>query len=97
MLNKNKLVRNIVYILFCLLILIVGTALTYYISVFDESNFESISEVVENNYELNSSDLNCDEDDESGYIFGSLFYKFSAAFFAGSFLSDKVFLKLGVI
>lgn len=95
MFNKNKVVRNLIYILFCLLILIVGTALTYYIGFYDE-NIVDQKEMLNNPTEAGLDDINCDEDD-GGFVFGSLFYKFSTAFLAGSLLSDKVFLKLGVI
>ena len=96
MLNKNKLVRNLTYVLFCILILIVGTALTYYIGFYEENIMDNQKEISKNSNEPESDEINCDEDD-TGFIFGSLFYKFSTAFLAGSLLSDKVFLKLGVI
>lgn len=95
MLNKNKVVRNLIYVLFCILIMIVGTALTYYIGFYDENIIENEKDSYNSN-EVNLEDINCDEIDE-GFVFGSLFYKFSTAFLAGSLLSDKVFLKLGVI
>lgn len=96
MLNKNKIVRNLTYILFCTLILIVGTALTYYIGFYDENIIDNQKEISINSNQAELDEINCDEDD-TGFVFGSLFYKFSTAFLAGSLLSDKVFLKLGVI
>jgi len=96
MLNKNKVVRNSIYILFCLLVLIVGSALTYYIGFFDENIFEKKFEILGNQNEADIDELNCDEDD-GGFIFGNLIYKFATAFLAGSLLSDKVFLKLGIL
>jgi uncharacterized membrane protein SpoIIM required for sporulation len=95
MLNKNKIVRNLIYVLFCILVLIVGTALTYYIGFYDE-NIKDNQKKIFNQNEADLDYINCDEADE-GFVFGSLFYKFSTAFLAGSLLSDKVFLKLGVI
>ena len=95
MLNKNKTVRNLIYVLFCILVLIVGTALTYYIGFYDENIIDNQKKIFNQN-EADLDHINCDEVDE-GFIFGSLFYKFSTAFLAGSLLSDKVFLKLGII
>ena len=94
MLNKNKIVRNVIFLLFCILILIVSSALTYYVAFFDETNFkidENFSSLPNENY-----DYDCEDDGYTDLI-GGLFYKFSAAFIAGSLLSDKVFLKLGLI
>ena len=95
MLNKNKIVRNVVFLLFCVLILIVSSALTYYVAFYDESNFK-IDEIASTQNGANFEDHDCEDDDYTDLI-GSLFYKFSAAFLAGSLLSDKVFLKLGII
>lgn len=96
MFNKNKVVRNLIYILFCTLVLIVGTALTYYIGFYDENIMDNQKEMFKNPNGAELDDIDCDSED-AGFIFGSLFYKFSTAFLAGSLLSDKVFLKLGVI
>ncbi len=96
MFNKNKVVRNITFILFCILVLIVGTALTYYIGFYEENFINDKTESLKNSNEVELDDINCDEED-TGFVFGSLFYKFSTAFLAGSLLSDKVFLKLGVL
>ena len=92
MLNKNKIVRNVIFLLFCILILIVSSALTYYVAFFDETNFKIDASQINENYE----NYDCEDDDYTDLI-GGLFYKFSAAFIAGSLLSDKVFLKLGLI
>ena len=95
MLNKNKIVRNVIFLLFCVLILIVSSALTYYVAFYDESNFK-IDEISSGSTTENYEEYDCEDDDYTDLI-GGLFYKFSAAFIAGSLLSDKVFLKLGLI
>lgn len=94
--NKNQFIRNFIYITFCTLIIIVGGALTFYLYANDDFKFyESKSETeLLNYYDENGEE--CSEDEYS-YLFGSLFFKFSAAFIAGSILSDKFFIKLGVI
>jgi hypothetical protein len=118
MLNKNKIVRNVIFLLFCTLILIVSGALTYYVAFYDETNqdfqiknikddldisssSESALESAQNqnkNKENNEDDDECDEDDDDYTdLIGGLFYKFTYAFIAGSLLSDKCFLKLGLI
>ena len=96
MLNKNKIVRNVVFLLFCVLILIVSSALTYYVAFYDESNFK-IDEITSAQSDANFEDYDCEDDDDYTDLIGSLFYKFSAAFLAGCLLSDKAFLKLGII
>lgn len=94
--NKNQFIRNFIYITFCTLIIIVGGALTFYLYANDEYKYSDSKgeEELINYYEDNGEEC---QDDENGYFFGSLFFKFSAAFIAGSILSDKFFIKLGVI
>lgn len=94
MLNKNQFIRNFIYITFCILIIVVGAALTYYLFSNDEINFESKTEKEFFDSYNDEDDGECE--DKSLY-FGNLFFKFSSAFFVGSMLSDKFFIKLGVI
>jgi len=82
--------------MFCSLIVIVGGALTFYLYANDDYKYfepKGDAEFV-NYYDENNEECS---DDENSYLFGSLFFKFSAAFIAGSILSDKFFIKLGVI
>ena len=117
MLNKNKIVRNVIFLLFCTLILIVSGALTYYVAFYDETNkklqlnedgegygleISSEKSLIKNKEnENNEENEECEEydDDNDNYtdLIGGLFYKFTYAFIAGSLLSDKCFLKLGLI
>ena len=79
----------------------VGTALTYYVGFYDENikdnnlNINEISQKLSEVFE--DSPQTCENEVETSILFGSVFYKFAMAFFAGSLLSDKVFLKFGVI
>merc|ERR1712151_1039521 len=95
MLNKNKILRNFIFCLFIILIMIISTVLTYYITFSDEAFLQK----EENPFSKPIEDLDefeCEEDYYSDLL-GSLFWKFLTAFLAGSFLSDKLFLNLGVI
>ena len=94
--NKNQYIRNFIYITFCTLIIIVGGALTFYLYANEDyKSFDSKGEAHQLNY-YDENNEECSEE-ENSYLFGSLFFKFSAAFIAGSILSDKFFIKLGVI
>ena len=94
--NKNQYIRNFIYITFCTLIIIVGSALTFYLYSNDDSKYyDQKGETRHVNY-YDENNEEC-TDDENGYFLGSMFFKFSAAFIAGSILSDKFFIKLGII
>ena len=90
--NKNQILRYFVYLIFCALIIIVGVALTYYLHTIDDNKIdwkfdsEEFSEESEDCFEM-----------ENGSFIGGLFFKFIAAFIAGSILSDRYFIKIGTI
>jgi len=94
---KTKLIRNLIYFAFSLLIIIMGSIMTYHLTTSDEF----YREIIQNNKsylaKLNDlENLECPLD-ESNYIFDSLLFKFSAAFLMGTLISDNIYLRLGVI
>lgn len=95
MINKNQYIRHFIYITFCTLIVIVGMALTYYLFTNEDFKFEN--KVDSDQIIFGDESIDDCSDDEASFYFGSLFFKFSAAFIAGSIMSDKFFIKLGAI
>lgn len=95
--NKTKFLRNLIYIVFSLLMILMGTMMTYYLTTPDEFYSELIKSNKSSLSKLNDLEsLECPID-ESNYIFDSLLFKFSAAFLMGTLISDNVFLRLGII
>lgn len=99
--NKTKLMRNLIYIVFSLLILVIGSMMTYYLitpdDVFTEIIKNENQKLLSSNAQIKSFDnLDCPIDD-TVFIFDSLLFKFSAAFLMGTMISDNLFLRLGII
>lgn len=98
--NKTKFIRNLIYAIFSLLILLTGSMLTYYIMAPDDFFTEIINNekqrlISSNAFIENLDSLDCPK--EEAYIFDSLLFKFSAAFLMGTILSDNIFIRLGII
>ena len=88
MFDKLQLVRKIVLLAYCLLISVFVCYFVYLLS-FEEIEMNKIAEE-------HIQDQNVCEPPSSN-VFGSFFFKCFLAFFAGGLVSDKIFLKAGVI
>lgn len=90
MFTDKQLVRNAAFGVFCAMILFISCSLTYYVSFYDEEKH-----IVAN------LEIKQDENDICGnqpnFIIGTFFFKIMAAFFAGGVLSDRLFIKMGII
>jgi hypothetical protein len=84
--NKQTL-RNLVFSVFCVLILTISFALTYYITFSQEENYQKVEVIKIENKEI------CQE---TYTVINSFYLKIVLAFFAGGIVSDRLFLKLGV-
>jgi len=99
MFNKKQIVRNFIFSLFCVLILVLSFTLTYYVTFYNE---EKVIDLAKNK---NIQNLNQNEDlqlcDGSNinytYFINSFLFKLMGAFFAGGILSDGMFIKMGII
>lgn len=87
MFTNKKSIRNLVFCAFCLLILSLSIAITYYITFSEE---EYINKLEINKIE--STEL-CQESNTATNTF---YLKIVLAFFAGGIVSDRLYLKLGV-
>ncbi len=85
------MIRNFVFAIFCFLILVVTLALTYYITFYDETKH-----IKAKNEDNGDEDVSCSSIQHNFFI-GTFFFKIISAFFAGGMLSDRLFIKLGVI
>jgi len=94
MFNKKQIVRNVIYAIFCALILMISFTLTYYITYY-EINEES-KEVHNLKHVEIEDEKGCNNEKVSYFIY-SLCFKLMAAFFAGGILSDGLYIRLGVI
>jgi hypothetical protein len=84
--NKQT-VRNFVFCVFSVLILMLSVTLTYYITFYEIEN--------DKNVEVNKRNTN-DVCQENNSIFNHIYMKIVLAFFAGGIVSDRIFLKMGV-
>jgi hypothetical protein len=86
MFTNKQFIRNVVFGVFCVLILCISLALVYYITLFDEKVEIPVVEV----------DTNlCDK--SGNMLLSTFIIKIMAAFFAGGLVSDRLFLKIGII
>jgi len=93
--NKNKYIRNFIYFTYCILLVIVGTVLSFFLNFYDENKFEFISEL-ESDLRISENIDECSDNKSFDYLV-ILLFKFSTVFIAGAILSDKFFIKLGII
>ena len=88
MFDKLQFVRKSILLAYCLLISVFVCYFVYLLSFTEENDISKIAD--EHIQEKNICEPNT-------FIFGSFFFKCFLAFFAGGLVSDKVFLKAGVI
>ncbi len=86
MFANKQIIRNIIFAVFCVLILCLSLVLLYYITIFDEK--------VEVTIEAIEEDM-CEKSKNMSMT--TFIFKIICAFFAGGLVSDKLFLKLGII
>jgi dipeptide/tripeptide permease len=89
MFDKLQLVRKSILLAYCLLISFFVCYFVHLLSFSEENELVKFTE--EHIQEKNV----CDPQSQS--LFGSFFFKCFLAFFAGGLVSDRVFLKAGVI
>ena len=86
MFANKQFIRNFIFGVFCVLILAISLVLTYYITFYDEKIEQEIIKVEEEQ---------CKKPDTLPMT--AFLFKIVCAFFAGGLVSDKVFLKIGII
>jgi len=89
MFDKLQFVRKIVLLAYSLLISVFICYFVYLLSIMEDTDMNKIVQL-ESIQEKNICEPNAN-------IFGSFFFKCFLAFFAGGLVSDRVFLKAGVI
>jgi hypothetical protein len=98
MFKSKQFVRNVIFCVFCILILVVSFALTYYITFYDEVYEENLKKIQINKEEFAKAQHDvCSNSNDTMYFMNSFYFKIMVAFFAGGFLSDRFFLKFGLI
>jgi len=95
MFNKKGLMRNLIFAVFCVLILMVTFALTYQIALEDKQMEMKSNKIKNENFEEKVE--SCNEACNVNYFIYSFCFKMMAAFFAGGIISDGLFIKFGVI
>ena len=85
------MIRNLIFGVFCVLILIVSFTMTYYMSLEEKENEVKVME-----FEEIEKDSECNNA-KGNYLMYSFCFKLFAAFFAGGIFSDGVFIRMGVI
>ena len=86
---QKQLIRQYIFVLFAILILWISCVLVYHITLSEETGNEKTNS-------QNEKDI-CTNNTSNVFIYISFCYKLIGAFFAGSIISDKTFLKFGVI
>ena len=90
MFDKLQFVRKSILLAYCLLISVFVCYFVYLLSFMEENDLNKIADE-----HINEKENNVCEPISN--VFGSFFFKCFLAFFAGGLVSDKVFLKAGVI
>jgi uncharacterized membrane protein SpoIIM required for sporulation len=93
MFNKKQIVRNYIFALFSVLILVISFTLTYYITFYDEEK------IIKENLKRKEIDLHNENSCDiinSEFFLNTFIFKLLGAFFAGGVLSDGLYIKLGV-
>ena len=86
MFTNKQLIRNFIFGVFCILILAISLVLTYYITFYDEKTEQ---------HSFQKEDEQCEKPDTIPIT--NFLFKIVCAFFAGGLVSDKLFLKIGII
>jgi hypothetical protein len=86
MFANKQFIRNFIFGVFCVLILCISLALVYYITLFDEKSEVPIVETDEEKCEKSEN-----------MLISTFILKIIGAFFAGGLVSDRIFLKIGII
>ena len=98
MFNKKAMMRNLIFAVFCVLILMVTFALAYQIALEDKEIELKVKTAQSlKNEDLNDKEKSCSEGGHVNYFIYSFCFKMMAAFFAGGIISDGLFIKFGVI
>ena len=90
MFTNKQLIRNYIFGVFCIMILIISFMLTYYVTFFNEE------------LKLEKQDLNEINNETENCISSLTSFKFAllkviGAFFAGGIIADGIFIKFGII